>query len=64
MPTKAEASGLALSRRTPGIIWSHNDSGHDAVLYALGSNGALYLASQGWRLRRAGTFLSLGCTFP
>ena len=31
---------------------------------ALDENGALYLASEGWRLSRAGTFLSLRCTLP
>jgi len=34
-----EASGLAVSRRTPGILWSHNDSGHAAVLFALDASG-------------------------
>jgi hypothetical protein len=36
-----EASGLAVSRRTPGILWSHNDSGHATVLFALDASGAL-----------------------
>ena len=36
-----EASGLAISRRTPGIIWSHNDSGNESVLYALDLDGVL-----------------------
>jgi hypothetical protein len=36
-----EASGLAISRRTEGIIWSHNDSGNEPVLYALDVNGGL-----------------------
>ena len=35
-----EASGLALSRRTPGVLWSHNDSG-PAVLLALDAAGAV-----------------------
>jgi hypothetical protein len=35
LPEVPEASGLAISRRNPGIIWSHNDSGHAAVLFAL-----------------------------
>ena len=34
-----EASGLAIGRRTPGIIWSHNDSGNAEVLYALDASG-------------------------
>lgn len=37
-----ETSGAALSRRFPGIVWSHNDSSHRPVLYALDANsGAL-----------------------
>lgn len=36
-----EASGLAISRRTPGILWSHNDSGNEAMLFALDTSGAL-----------------------
>lgn len=34
----AEASGAALSRRTPGVIWSHNDSGQP-TLHALDTAG-------------------------
>jgi hypothetical protein len=34
----SEASGIALSRRTPGIIWSHNDSG-EPVLFAFDTSG-------------------------
>jgi hypothetical protein len=30
-----ETSGLALGRRTRGVLWSHNDSGNDAVLFAV-----------------------------
>lgn len=30
-----EASGLALSRRQPGVLWTHNDSGGDPVVYGL-----------------------------
>jgi len=36
-----EASGLAISRRTPGIIWSHNDSGNESVLHAIDVDGVL-----------------------
>jgi hypothetical protein len=35
-----EASGAALSRTTPGVVWTHNDSGEPAV-FALDSSGAL-----------------------
>ena len=35
-----EASGLAVSRRTPGRLWAHNDSGQP-VLVALDSHGGV-----------------------
>lgn len=40
--TKAlvEASGLACSRRNPGVLWSHNDSLGLNRVYALGLDGA------------------------
>jgi len=34
-----ESSGLACSRRTPGMFWTHNDSGDDARLYAFDTRG-------------------------
>jgi hypothetical protein len=34
-----ESSGLACSRNTPGVFWTHNDSGDDARLYAFDSKG-------------------------
>ena len=34
-----ESSGLACSRRTPGVFWTHNDSGDDARLYAFDAKG-------------------------
>ncbi len=36
-----EASGLAASRRADHLVWAHNDSGGEAVLYALDTNGKL-----------------------
>lgn len=36
----AEASGLASSQRTPGRLWTHNDSGQP-VVFALDSRGAV-----------------------
>ena len=36
-----ESSGLAVSRRTPGILWTHNDSGNAAVLFAIEPGGAI-----------------------
>ena len=39
-PGLGESSGLVLSRRLPGVFWSHNDSGDEARLFALDSTGA------------------------
>jgi hypothetical protein len=41
LPEIPEASGLAISRRTPGVIWSHNDSGNAEVLFAIDTTGAV-----------------------
>lgn len=38
-PPKKETSGLAASRRTPGLLWVHDDSGGQPVLYAVEENG-------------------------
>ena len=35
-----EASGIAASRRNPGVLWSHNDSGGSNNVFALGLEGA------------------------
>jgi hypothetical protein len=35
-----EASGIAASRRTPGVFWAHNDSG-DPVLFAIDQQGSV-----------------------
>lgn len=40
-PEIAEASGAAASRAQPGIIWSHNDSGNDPLLFAVDAAGNL-----------------------
>ena len=40
LPEIPETSGLAISRRNPGLLWSHNDSGTAAVLFALDATGA------------------------
>jgi hypothetical protein len=40
IPELHEGSGLAASRRTPGRLWTHNDSG-DPLLVALDSQGAV-----------------------
>lgn len=36
-----EISGAAVSRSRPGVIWVHNDSGADPVVYALSREGAV-----------------------
>ena len=41
VPEIPETSGLAVSRRNPGLLWSHNDSGSAAVLFALDTAGTL-----------------------
>ena len=41
IPELIESSGLAVSRRTPGLLWSHNDSGSAAILFALDTSGSI-----------------------
>ena len=38
-PRIQESSGMALSPGHPGVLWTHNDSGHRAELYAVGPEG-------------------------
>ncbi len=38
-PPKLETSGLAASRRSPGVLWTHDDSGGAATLYAVTTTG-------------------------
>jgi hypothetical protein len=38
-PRVVESSGLAASRRHPGVLWTHNDSGDAARLFAIGPDG-------------------------
>jgi len=38
-PRITEASGLAVSRRHPGIVYMHNDSGDGARVFAIGPDG-------------------------
>ena len=40
IPELPEASGLAVSRRVPGRLWAHNDSGQP-ILYALDARGSV-----------------------
>lgn len=39
-PALTEVSGIAESRRNPGVLWAHNDSGGDAEVFALADDGA------------------------
>jgi hypothetical protein len=41
-PVIREASGLAPSRLSPGILWTHNDSGGEPVLYAVSAVNASF----------------------
>jgi len=38
-PELDEISGIVMSRRQPGVLWVHEDSGADPVLTALGTDG-------------------------
>lgn len=38
-PPKLETSGLAASRRSPDVLWTHDDSGGAAALYAVRTTG-------------------------
>jgi hypothetical protein len=40
-PAITEASGLAASRRNPGVWWTHNDSGGPNQVFALSDSGAV-----------------------
>ena len=39
-PSLRESSGVAVSRRQPGILWTHNDSGDNARIFATNLRGA------------------------
>jgi len=41
LPEIQESSGLAVSRRTPGLLWTHNDSGNAPILFALDASGIM-----------------------
>ena len=38
-PAIGESSGLAASRRNPGLLWTHNDSGDEPLLFCLDLRG-------------------------
>ncbi len=37
----SESSGVAVSRKYPGVLWTHNDSGHDPIVYAMNLGGQI-----------------------
>ena len=39
-PGIGESSGLAASRRNPGMLWTHNDSGDEPLVYCIDLKGA------------------------
>ena len=39
LPEIPETSGLAVSRRDPGLLWTHNDSGNESLLFAVDTLG-------------------------
>jgi hypothetical protein len=39
IPKLTEASGIAASRVNPGVLWTENDAGNAAVVYAIDSQG-------------------------
>ena len=39
IPLLTEASGIAASRNNPGVLWTENDSGNAAVVYAIDAQG-------------------------
>ena len=51
IPALAELSGLAASRLRDDVLWAHNDSGNDPILFAIGTDG-----------RNLGTFRVEGAT--
>lgn len=64
-----EASGLAVSRRQPGLLWTHNDSGHDTELFAVDSSGVvqgrvrLPVRTRDWEDVSSGSCPSGDCLF-
>ena len=69
IPDIPEASGLAISRRNRGVVWSHNDSGHETVLFALDTSGAvvgrvrLPVRTRDWEDVSAGRCASGNCLY-
>lgn len=42
-PAILEASGIVASRRQPGVLWVHNDSGDGPHVYAIDASGASFV---------------------
>ena len=49
-PAIDESSGLAASRRNPGLLWTHNDSGDEPFVYCVDLKGA---SCGAWRVTGA-----------
>jgi hypothetical protein len=69
LPEIPESSGLAVSRRTPGFLWSHNDSGNAAILFAIDTTGAVRgrvrvpIRTRDWEDISAGTCPAGDCLY-
>ena len=55
-----ELSGIAASRRHPGIWWAHNDSNNVGTLYAIDETGTVRatfpLRGYQWQITRRSSF--------
>ena len=64
-----ESSGLAVSRRNSALLWSHNDSGSAAVLFAIDTAGTVHgrvsvpVATRDWEDVSAGPCPSGSCLY-
>lgn len=52
-PAVTESSGLAASRRNPGLLWTHNDSGDEPLIYCFEPQGR---SCGTWRVTGAEAF--------
>ena len=68
-PEIPESSGLAVSRLNPALLWSHNDSGSAAVLFAIDTAGTVHgrvsvpVATRDWEDVSAGPCPSGNCLY-
>ncbi len=65
-----ESSGVAVSRTQPGVLWTHNDSGNDPMLYAtdtlghdLGTFRVVGATNNDWEAIRVGACGSGSCLY-